>query len=371
MKTLWDYQKEQESNLEVQDLEHLEKNDQVEQERQQVLENVSGYVVNTIRDRVAWVLNHHPETRDSDIALMLKYWELFQPDLYDGQSIRPENLYHLQRETSIVRARAKIQNEYKLFLASPEVRKFRGQLSEEEKEKVVADKPVEHVYSVYMDESGKNEAFLIIGSVWFLSNFQQIHRSLYEIKQKHGFKHEFHFTKMDKLSLPIYMEAVDTILKESKAVSFKYITVERAGFGKVHDAITDMYYHLLCRGIEHEDESGRAPLPRRLQVWFDAEEVSLDRLTIATLKDRLMQASNSLFDSNLKIDHCEALDSGNNTVLQIADLFTGSINRLLNKPSKSQNHKDDLAEHFLSGLNIQPGQESTDQVGDLAIHISV
>jgi hypothetical protein len=132
-----------------------------------------------------------------------------------------------------------------------------------------------------------------------------------------------------------------------------------------------MYYHLLLRGIEHEHQSGRAPLPRRLQVWFDSEEVSLDRLTIATLKDRLLQASITLFDKDLHIDHFEALDSKRITALQIADLFAGSINRVLNKPSPSRNHKDDLAEHFLEGLNIKLGQEPSDQIGDLAIHISI
>ena len=66
---------------------------------------------------------------------MLKFWETFEPNLYNAQFIKPHDLYHLTRLTSIARERARIQNTYKLFQASSKVRYHRGTLSEEEKEK--------------------------------------------------------------------------------------------------------------------------------------------------------------------------------------------------------------------------------------------
>src|SRR5574341_1465498 len=100
----------------------------LEEEIQLLLNNLSSATVNTLRDRVAWILNNHPETRDSDISLLLKFWETFEPNMYNGQFIRPDDLYRLTRLTSITRERARIQNVYKLFLASSEVRQKRGTL---------------------------------------------------------------------------------------------------------------------------------------------------------------------------------------------------------------------------------------------------
>lgn len=74
----------------------------------------------TIQERVAWILNHFPDTRNSDITLQLKYWDRFEPDLYDGRAIEPDDMYKLTRLTSLQRARAKIQNSYGLFQASPD-----------------------------------------------------------------------------------------------------------------------------------------------------------------------------------------------------------------------------------------------------------
>jgi len=108
-----------------------------EEEIQQLLNNLSSANVNTLRDKVAWILNHNPKARDSDVTLMLDFWETFESDIYDGQSIRPDDFYRLTRMTSIARERARIQNVYKLFQASSEVRQRRGTLSEEEKEKIV------------------------------------------------------------------------------------------------------------------------------------------------------------------------------------------------------------------------------------------
>ena len=112
-----------------------------EEERQQLLDHISSATTNTLRDKVAWVLNHYPEARDSDITLQLKFWETFEMDIYNGHSIDLDDLYRLTKLNSLTRERARIENIYKLFVASTEVRQKRGTLSDEEKEKAIEDKP--------------------------------------------------------------------------------------------------------------------------------------------------------------------------------------------------------------------------------------
>ena len=63
MKTFWDYQEEQDViNSKATNKKGEEAISQ--KERQEILDAVSSYKTDTIRDKVAWVLNHYPETRD-------------------------------------------------------------------------------------------------------------------------------------------------------------------------------------------------------------------------------------------------------------------------------------------------------------------
>jgi len=373
MKTFWDYQNEENKPDDEKKLaqEKLDKERIIENERQDILKNVSSFSTDTIRDKTAWILNHFPDARDSDITLQLKYWETFESDIYNGNSITPDDLYKLTRLTTLVRARAKLQNEYKLFLATPEIREKRGTLSEGEKQKAIQDKPNYPVFTVYMDDSGKNADFLIIGSVWFLAEYMAVYRAINKIKERTGFSKEFHFNELDRASLPIYKEVVDVFWKHATAVSFKLISVPRSGIGKVRDAFTDMYYHLLIQGINHENETGRAPLPRTLQVWIDSEEANLDKLLVANLNDRLNQVAQTQFEKKLVLDQVYTVDSEKNLLLQIADMFTGSVNRILNRSGTTQNYKDELAEYFLNRFNINLQLPENDKVGDISFHISL
>lgn len=359
-------------NVEAGDVEFeeagLSKEEKIEQERQALLTRVAAYDLRTAKHKVAWILNHFPDTRDSDITLQLKYWTTFQTEIYSGGMIDPQDLYRLARLTTLKRARAKIQNEYKLFLASREVRQRRGTLSEEERQKAVDDKPVSSLYVVYMDDSGKQADNLIVGSVWFLAAFQPIYSSLRQLSAEFG--KEFHFAKASPQDEPAYRKLVDILASRADAVSFKSISVPRRGL-KGDDPFTDLYYHLLVQGIDHEHGTERAPLPRRLQCWIDSESSLIDRLRLAKLTDRLLQASSSRFGGQLIIDRMSTASSEVSPPIQVADLIAASVNRVLNRPSSKRNHKDSIADYTCERLSLNPGADPNDQVGDMVAHIAL
>jgi hypothetical protein len=374
MQTFWDYQEEQKATANGAGKSSVADEMRLDAERQELLNNISSSSVNTLRDKVAWILNHYPETRDSDISLQLRFWETFESDIYNGHSVTPDDYRKLTRLTSVVRERAKIQNQYRLFVASPEVRKVRGTLSDDEKEKAIEDKPGYPVFIVYLDDSGKTGSHLLVGSVWFLAGGYQsklLSDEIHEFRETKKFHSEFHFKEMKKDELPIYKELVQLFLKQANAISFKFISLPRSGVGKVDDAFEDLYYHLLIQGIEHEDQTGRAPLPRGLQVWKDAEEIGSDKLLLANLEDRLKKAANSIYKDKLSINRLFAVDSKHNSFLQIADLLASSVNRIFNRSGESYNHKDGIAEYFLGALGIDLSLKPNAQMSDKTIHISL
>ena len=178
------------------------------------------------------------------------------------------DLYGLTRLTSITRERARIQNQYRLFLADPAIQERRGTLEESEREKAI-ETPDYPVYTVFLDESGKTSPYLIVGSLWFLSSGTEpwaLIRESNELKDKRKFSGEFHFSEMKKDQLDIYKELIDIFLMKGGAISFKFISVQKQGIKNVQAALGELYYHLLIRGIDHEASTGRAPLPRILQA---------------------------------------------------------------------------------------------------------
>ena len=59
------------------------KAERINAEKAHILNAVSAGKLGTIPEKVAWLLNFFPKTRDSDITLQMEYW-----DEFDGQKGR-------------------------------------------------------------------------------------------------------------------------------------------------------------------------------------------------------------------------------------------------------------------------------------------
>lgn len=349
-----------------------EKEARREEERAEILRAVANVELTTVQRRVAWLLNHSPETRDSDITLQLEYWREFASDIYQGGAIQPEDLYKLPRLTSLARARATIQNSHGLFLASEHVRRHRGTLQEEERE-IQRDAAVaanRKSFSVFTDESGKTGEHLIVGSCWLLNGIEsrRITQAIDQWRDTTGFTDELHFSRIGRGSIHRYMEALNILEECAAALSFKAISLPRSGIRDVDTVLGDMLYHLLVRGIQHEHESGRAPLPRIFQLWKDREEEARDALSLANLKDRLTQTAQVQFDKSLVVGEMFAMDSASNLFLQFADLFVSSTNRILTSPDADQSHpKDMFAQSFLARFGVRRVAGNLETTGDVVM----
>jgi len=337
-----------------------------EAEKMRVLSAIASNSPARVTDRVAWILNHYPQARDSDIQCQIIYWKTFQVDLYSGGDISFENYPKLQRLHSIARARAVVQNILGLFIASPEVRKFRGKLEEEEKQRALEVRPSHPVYCIYADESGKTGKYLLVGSLWVLRSYEtiKITAAINQKKKEIGFKGEMHFKEIGKGNLDAYEALLGAIIQNSSSISFKGLGVIRSGLYNVDDTLNKLFYHMVIQGISEENKSGRAVLPRNLQFRKDAEESSKDKLSIMEIELQLQNASKNLFQGNVYIDIVEAEDSSISPLMQIADLFVSSISRVLNKEEGKEGPKDIFAKKFLEAFGVDTKDEHLDGLSE-------
>jgi hypothetical protein len=339
----------------------LSKEERSVKEKELLLVKLAANNLKDIRSRVAFILNHYPETRNSDILLAYKYWEIFQSEYYGNGSIDQAKMFKLERQTSLSRARAKIQNEYGLFLADKEVRSRRMGLKEKEKEEQLADKPGVPSVTFYLDESSKNQKFVIVGGLCCTDGRRmwQMSGHLAKWKLENNIKYEFHFKELDRNKLDKYKDFVVEALGFSDTVSFKAVALNQRGIKgeTINQILCKLYYQIIHLGMEHEVKTKRASLPREVTIFKDKEEGSA--LFMVTLEQDLEAGFKKYFNEQLRLQTLKEVESSQNLLIQLADLYIGSISRILNREEGTEtNHKDEFAEYFVSllKLNINEGE---------------
>lgn len=327
-------------------------------------ESVQNGETKYLNQRVATILNRFDETRNSDVALMIKYWEIFEK--HKGDTIKIRDLFKYERLTSIARARAKIQNEYKLFLPTNKmVRKYRKNREEEEKEFQIATKPEMPMIHIFADETGKTADYVIVGSIWILDDKRhgEIKRKFVEwVKSAEGdyenFPKEFHFKEIinDGSDLEFYKEAIKKFVGIADVISFKAIAVNKTKLKKIRiqDLVNELYYQLIRQGVEHEIATGRIALPKQISYIKDREGDE-SAFVIEQLSQKIIDVFKNKYDNNLTLNSFLPMDSKIERFIQIADLFSGSLNRVFNhqKTSSSRNAKDEFAEFLIELINLQ------------------
>jgi hypothetical protein len=322
----------------------------------------------TLKNRVAYILHQNPRTRDSDVALTLKYWELHQPNLYNPHGMMPQDLFQLERFTNITRVRAKIQNEYKLFTATEGVRTKRRAKQEDIVESVTEDKPDINRIHVFADETGKNQDFVCVAAVWAMTGRSvfELSRAIWEWQPQSPWKgKELHFSEFKKDQVAALGDYLDLVIGKRELLSFKAITFEKATTRRPVDEIVHrLHEFMIIRGVEHELSAGRIGLPHAISLTVDAEQ-SLDSIARADIQRNIETTLTAKYgEGSLTIGDVAAVDSKKTEIVQLADVIAGAINRRINHIGE-RGFKDDMADLVIERFGIQlakdeiPGVDAT------------
>lgn len=328
-----------------------------ESEKNRFLKHLEEGDLRTMTARVAFILNHYPETRDSDLLLTLLYWETFQNELYNNGKFTKETYLKLEQQSDITRARAKVQNDFGAFQSSEKVRVRRSEREETYRtDQVDLSESSTPTSYIFCDESGKTQDFVLMGSLWgHETELGTLRRAIadFRVRLEWGFKDEFHFVDVDKKNVELYKELVDIVADHSSTIGFKAICFKKAGSSlKIDDIVTKLYLVGICDGLNHEIETGRADIPRTLNILKDKEDTK-DNLILETQRLELQTHITSMFDRKVYLGYLNALPSYSNNFLQVVDVFTGCLSRRLNTPNGRQ-PKDELAVYFFEKFNIDP-----------------
>lgn len=331
----------------------------VEKEKAALLKSLAAGDFSTTRTRVAFILNLYKDTRNSDVTLAIKYWEQFQPELYSNHGILPQNLFRLERFHLIVRARAKIQNEYGLYLADDAIRRHRRRNEEAMEADVVADAASRGVVQVFADETGKTQRFVTVAAIWVLAG-----RAVYEVTQavrawqktSVWANREIHFAKLGARDADVLQELLNVVVNHRAFLSFKVISYEREGSRRsVEDIVARLHESMLVRGLEHEVGSARVGLPLAVTVTLD-EEPSLDEIARSDLKAAVERRYDEIFEGRASVESVVSVRSHDSVLVQLADLIAGAVNRRLNHVAE-RGVKDDMADAIVDAFGLVDREE--------------
>ncbi|WP_391116653.1 DUF3800 domain-containing protein [Psychrobacillus sp. L3] len=322
--------------------------------------------------RVASILNRFPETRNSDVALQIKYWQTYEE--VRGNNLSLERLFKLERLTSITRSRAKIQNEYKLFRATDKVRRFRKNEEEIQKEIQLSNTPPAPIISIFSDETGKNAEYVIVGGVWVLKEDNDINSNLVSwvrlrLEEDETCPKEFHFTKLKNngRDLAVYKDFFEFFIKNSGMASFKAIAVKKSQLNKpIDEIINDLFYQHVRLGIEHELTSRRISFPQQI-VYFKDKEDGESTLRIKEIEQSLTDAFKIQYENKLTLNYLQSVDSATSRMIQIADLYAGALNRRLNVQNQQteRNAKDELSDYIFDLLSVETFNFNVNDLEDI------
>jgi Protein of unknown function (DUF3800) len=316
--------------------EEKNKNDEKKlKEKESLLKKISTANYDDVKSKVSNILNRFPDTRNSDKILIQKYWKTYYSELiYNNDLISLSSLIELENPASIIRSRQKIQNDYGLFRPSNDIQSRRKTKEQSEKQKQLSDKPDTPLITFFADESGKNDSYILVGGVCSADTqeIERFQKRISEWKKANRIYHEFHFAKLNKERLESYKEFFSYSYEQLGALSFKVIGIRVQSLLKgrtLSQTVYDLYYQLAYQGLEHEIENNRANLPRTVNIFKDKEDGS-DGLYLSELKQDLENKLKIRYDRKMELGILEPVDSCENELIQLSDLFIGSVNRVLN-----------------------------------------
>lgn len=348
------------------------KKQQVEKSKQRLLSRLAAGRIATLTDQVAHVLNHFPETRNSDKKLAIQVVRSFYPTFVDQQDrVSLNDLEELPKFYDMQRYRAKIQNDYGLFLADPDVQAFRKKLSKTARETLVSEGRIASTLRIFADESGKSgksDRFIIIGSFWVYGkkDWEFLEQRFRAWRHARNTNREFHFNKITqhevaKDAFAFFKEAIF----QSQLTSFITLAIERQGIPqpRMSSAVYEAFAEMVIKGIQAEFEARRVSPPVRLQIHKDADP-DTDVLEVTKMERRIEEGVQAVFPhQDAKLEKVAALDSAEFDLIQVADLFTSSVNRWLNigEPNPDGNVKEYLAHQVgsLFGFQLEDGRLTT------------
>lgn len=338
-------------------------------EKIQSKEDVSSF---SRLSKVAYILWQYPNTRNSDRTHAIQYYKIFYPECVKNEQITFENLYILPKMYDLQRDRATIQNTEQLFPAKQSTLKKRIEKELEYRTFYLKNNPKPYTYAtdyyLFLDESGKNDKYFVLGGVLINSqkDKKEFETDLLEIKnnldEKYKLKNsELKLSSITTRNINYYLEFLEKLKNESINLLFVSVLIENSGLGqkskknKSKELLKFILQDCLSIITEYICRSSYANITSQLNVTLDNDGAGLDILEKEIIKKEMQETIDKEYRYFSTIDNMSWENSESNILVQLADLYVGSINNIFSNlqiNSENAKVKRQFAQQFLEFVGI-------------------
>ena len=306
----------------------------------------------TIEQRVCLILRDFPETRDSDTALLLRYWRKFQSDiLLEWKPLQMEVLFELEKMESISRARRHIQNDLELFQATPRTLSLRGEAQMELHQYLATRSEGAAELRFYLDETGNDPQshFTGIGGICILDwrQFEMQYEALKHWRERQGWPETLHFNKVTGNIGP-HLKLLSELRKRRAGILFTgYAAPTRRNKQEMYIALIGQ---MITDSLRRAESLGCLNSIRSMTVIKERED-GFDALYLKALEASLHELLARDFPGRVYLEAITPIPKGREVLLECADLIASGMAR--REVSGGRHSKDVLAEAVMNTTGFE------------------
>jgi len=325
-----------------------------EQRRAWILEAVGNSRLGRREYKIAYLLHHFPETRDSDTTLCIYYWRRYQAEILEqAKPFDLEVLYDLERIETIGRLRRVIQNTLGLYRGKAKSLKARQAIQAELSEYLASRTGITSEIRFYFDETGNegaNKLYRGIAGICVMNwkYFSIHHGALSQWRRRELSMMPIHFCDIGESRVPEVLR----LLKELEARRGGLLFVGHAvhSRGRTAEDYVSMIIQLVLDSLRRADSLGSLNEPRTVRVIKEADG-GFDAQYLSKLDSQLRRTVEEAFPGRLVVEPIEAMQKGNDVLLECADLIAGGMQR--RALYGGRNPKDQLAEAIITTAGFE------------------
>lgn len=312
--------------------------------RRKLLEALARQEFATVLQRVGYVLQHNPETRDSDTAMALKYWLHWQPEQLTEKDVRDlEVLYELDNIGTLTRARRLIQNRLELFRGCAEAHRRRVVAQYHFSQLLAKMHDTDAELRIYLDETASDHAdnYVGIGGICVLDwrYYEVSHAALRHWRDSTGAPETIHFADLDANSRGLAARLLAELGKRRAGLLFFGYRVRNRGV--TDRAIANLIVQLVVDALDYAARNGCLAGAKNVLVVKEANE-GFDRFYRAPLMEELADRLSRDCSTSVRLIDVQCVPKGREVLLECADLIAAAMRR--RDLYGTANPKDRLAE---------------------------
>jgi hypothetical protein len=278
--------------------------------------------------KITYLLHNFPETRDSDTALAIRYWETFQAEIlerWDHGSL--DVLFELDQFETISRLRRHIQNDLGLFASTTRVGNLRRELQMEFYRYLAEQRKQDPEVRFYLDEtgSGTSQPYAGVAGICVLDwrQYEMHHAALVKWRREQGWPDTLHFTEIGA-DASRHMALLAQLERRRSGLLFLGYSLRSKGV--TNFALVDLFIQLVVDALKKARDLSCLTVVHGVTVFKEADQ-GFDQIHVPNIEKYLSEQLAREFPNLLYVREIRPVVKGREPLLECADLIAGAMQR--------------------------------------------